>query len=574
MQNKEQILELQAIFSRRHIGILVAMLLFMTNNIIINNNNDGMKYISCAVICLVLMLDVFFAYFSFFHKYVLVVILRFAEMAIIGMMISDVGGTGIGGMSDLFVIMFYAMFMIETVYMTDLSDPGNRVKFALLGQIPYVIRILYIIISGESNYTAHIVNTVIMGAVSFMIMFSVTRYCGKMQEYYDQCILSRDRMLDRAKDNTDKINESQNTIREANEQLGIKKFELEEAYKRINVVNSNNSLQNKFLRMLLMSSLDLNQLISKAHAMFENDFHIDFSGLIFKDKKIRRKYDSGIDKFFDDEEDYIQFCDFFLSSAFIYEHSGIDGHFIDNDISYDEFPFFKKKGISAIAIKSIVAEDSRYNCIYVLFSANYNMFIDKVDFLENIFGQIDIVAKNLTLYHKVEEMSIKDALTGLYNRRYLNLYFNDHFVKEKNIDHNVTLAMLDIDHFKNINDTYGHLFGDQAIEHVSGLIRDCTEKHNGTGFRYGGEEMVVIFENKTLEETVAIMDSLRNDIKNTYIKNGDEAVCVKVSVGVSAYPETTQQINTLIDRADKAMYYSKQNGRDRLTVDGTFEGEE
>ena len=164
--------------------------------------------------------------------------------------------------------------------------------------------------------------------------------------------------------------------------------------------------------------------------------------------------------------------------------------------------------------------------------------------------------------------------TGLYNRRYLNLYFNDHFVKEKNIDHNVTLAMLDIDHFKNINDTYGHLFGDQAIEHVSGLIRDCTEKHNGTGFRYGGEEMVVIFENKTLEETVAIMDSLRNDIKNTYIKNGDEAVCVKVSVGVSAYPETTQQINTLIDRADKAMYYSKQNGRDRLTVDGTFEGEE
>lgn len=54
------------------------------------------------------------------------------------------------------------------------------------------------------------------------------------------------------------------------------------------------------------------------------------------------------------------------------------------------------------------------------------MFIDKVDFLENIFGQIDIVAKNLTLYHKVEEMSIKDALTGLYNRRYLNLYFDDH----------------------------------------------------------------------------------------------------------------------------------------------------
>ena len=196
------------------------------------------------------------------------------------------------------------------------------------------------------------------------------------------------------------------------------------------------------------------------------------------------------------------------------------------------------------------------------------MFIDKVDFLENIFGQIDIVAKNLTLYHKVEEMSIKDALTGLYNRRYLNLYFDDHFVKEKNIDREYVFEAMELA----LATAYKKNF--DSLTNSKIFIDRKTEKHNGTGFRYGGEEMVVIFENKTLEETVAIMDSLRNDIKNTYIKNGDEAVCVKVSVGVSAYPETTQQINTLIDRADKAMYYSKQNGRDRLTVDGTFEGEE
>lgn len=573
MQNKEQILELQAIFSRRHVGLLIAMLLFMANNLIINNENDGMKYMACVVICGVLLVDIFFAYFSFFHKYTLVVILRFAEMAAIGAMISDIGGIGIGGMSDLFVIMFYTMFMIETVYISDLTDPANRVKVSLLGQIPYVLRIFYIVISGESNYTSHIVNSVIMGAVSFMIMFAVSRFCGRMQEYYDQCVFSKDRMLDRAKDNTDKINESQKTIRDANEQLGIKKFELEEAYRRINTVNANNNLQNKFLRMM-MSSLDLKELLVRSRKMFDEDFHIDFSGLIFKDKRLRKKYVSGIEEFFDNEEDYTEFCDFFLSTAFIYEHSGIDGQFIDNDVSYDEFPYFANKSVSSIAVKSIVTDEPKYTCIYVMLSKNYNMFADKADLLENIFGQIDIVAKNLSLYYKVDELSVKDPLTGLYNRRYLNLYFNNHFIEEKKIDHSVTLAMLDIDHFKNINDTYGHLFGDQAIEHVAGLIRECAQDNVGTGFRYGGEEMVVIFENKTLAETVEIMDGLRNKIKNTPIKNGDNSVCVKVSVGVSAYPETTNEINALIDRADKAMYYSKQNGRDRLTVDGTFEGEE
>ncbi len=571
MQNKERLLELQSVFSRRHVGLLVAMLLFIANYIVMNNGNDGLKFTTCAVICAVLLADIIFAYFSFFHNYVLIMILRFAELLIVGVMISDTGDTGVGGMSDLFAILFYAMFMIETVYLFDLTDNTSIIKISLVGQIPFVIKMVYSLISGGMDNTAQGLNYIIMGIMSFMIMSAICKFCGKMQHYYDQCVFSKDRMLDRAKDNTERINESQKTIRETNEQLGIKKFELEEAYRKINVSIADNNFQNKFLR-LLISTFDLNELAARARELFEDIFELEFCGLIFKNKKLRERYDSGIGGFFS-EEDFEQFSDFFLSSAFINQHKEIDSNFIENEVSYDEFPFFRARKINSVAVKAIVTDNSQYSCIYVMFSSQYNLFREKTKLLENIFGQMDIAARNMSNYYKAEELSIKDALSGLYNRRYLNLYFKDNFV-DKTHEGRVALAMLDIDHFKNINDTYGHLFGDQAIKMVSELILKCADDNDGTGFRYGGEEFVIIFENRMLSEIIAIIDKLRNDIRSTAINSDDGAsITVKVSVGVSAYPETTDAIHTLVDRADKAMYYSKQNGRNRLTVDGTYEGE-
>lgn len=571
MQNKERLLELQSVFSRRHVGLLVAMLLFIANYIVMNNGNDGLKFTTCVVICAVLLADIIFAYFSFFHNYVLIMILRFAELLIVGVMISDTGDTGVGGMSDLFAILFYAMFMIETVYLFDLTDNTSIIKISLVGQIPFVIKMVYSLISGGTDNTAQGLNYIIMGIMSFMIMSAICKFCGKMQHYYDQCVFSKDRMLDRAKDNTERINESQKTIRETNEQLGIKKFELEEAYRKINVSIADNNFQNKFLR-LLISTFDLNELAARARELFEDIFELEFCGLIFKNKKLRERYDSGIGGFFS-EEDFEQFSDFFLSSAFINQHKEIDSNFIENEVSYDEFPFFRARKINSVAVKAIVTDNSQYSCIYVMFSSQYNLFREKTKLLENIFGQMDIAARNMSNYYKAEELSIKDALSGLYNRRYLNLYFKDNFV-DKTHEGRVALAMLDIDHFKNINDTYGHLFGDQAIKMVSELILKCADDNDGTGFRYGGEEFVIIFENRMLSEIIAIIDKLRNDIRSTAINSDDGAsITVKVSVGVSAYPETTDAIHTLVDRADKAMYYSKQNGRNRLTVDGTYEGE-
>ena len=114
---------------------------------------------------------------------------------------------------------------------------------------------------------------------------------------------------------------------------------------------------------------------------------------------------------------------------------------------------------------------------------------------------------------------------------------------------------------------YGHLFGDQALKTVSDVIKQLASKHNGLAFRYGGEEFLVLFEGISLDDAVIIMERIRNHIKETPISHDGDTIYAKVSVGVACYPDTTKKLSHLIDRADKAMYYSKQNGRDRLTVD-------
>ena len=170
------------------------------------------------------------------------------------------------------------------------------------------------------------------------------------------------------------------------------------------------------------------------------------------------------------------------------------------------------------------------------------------------------------MYNRIMDLSNKDGLTGLYNRRYLNLYFNEHFVNN-NINGTAVAALFDIDHFKLINDTYGHLFGDLALVTISDVVNKIAAQNNGLAFRYGGEEFVVLFENITLEDAVTIMERMRQSIKETPIENDKHSIFANVSVGIAVYPDTVNDVSMIIDRADKAMYYSKQHGRDRLTID-------
>lgn len=565
MQNKEQLLEVQTIFSRRHIGLLIVLLLFLANNFIFNNQQMKIGFIPSMVISSVLVLDIFLAYNNFFHKFPFLVIVRYIEIIATGILISDISDKGMSNINNIVVILFYSMFLIEIILLYDMTELRNSLGVSILCQIPFIADAIMVLITHDDNYVTRSINYISVAIISFMVSWAIATYYGKTQKYYEQYMFSRDRLLDRAKDNSEKINESQKNLRTVNEQLGIKKFELEEAYHKINNVNADMEFQNHFMTMM-MSTLNLGKLVNEARELLNERFDLSYSELVFVNEEMRDKYITDSLESVLGEEEALEFNEFFLSELFIQEHSEMGSRFILGQVDYDEFPFFKKAEIASVAVNTLIMDDSGNRALYIMLSKVRDIFADKEMLFSNIFGQMEVVARNISLYYEIRQMSIMDALTGLYNRRYLNVYFNENFINSDD-ERNVSAAMVDIDFFKRINDTYGHLFGDMAIKTVAKLIGISAKANKGEAFRYGGEEFVIILEGKSLSEAAQIMEELRISIKNTPVVSGETSINLNVSIGVTAYPEITKEISTLIDRADKAMYYSKQHGRDRLTVD-------
>ena len=353
--------------------------------------------------------------------------------------------------NNIVVILFYSLFIVEIILLNDMTEFRNSLGVSLLCQIPFIVIVIILCIRQRDNFVARSLDYMSIAIISFMVTWAVATYYGKTQKYYEQYMFSRDRLLDRAKDNSDKINESQKNLRMVNEQLGIKKFELEEAYRKINIVNADMEFQNHFMTMM-MSTLNLEKLATYARDMLNERFSLKYAELVFVNEELRAKYQSESLESVLGEVEAMEFYDFFLSDLIIQEHSEMGSRFMLNQVDYDEFPFFKKAEISAVAINTLIMDDADNKAMYIMLSGEKDAFADKDMLFSNIFGQMEVVARNISLYYEIRQMSIMDALTGIYNRRYLNVYFNDNFINS-DTKKDVAAAMVDIDFFKSINET-------------------------------------------------------------------------------------------------------------------------
>lgn len=180
--------------------------------------------------------------------------------------------------------------------------------------------------------------------------------------------------------------------------------------------------------------------------------------------------------------------------------------------------------------------------------------------LSNLLGQLEDENKTLA------ELSINDALTKVRNRRFFNdIYpqmWND-AIEERTP---ISVIMLDIDHFKRVNDDYGHLDGDNCLITLASIIRATINSSTGVVCRYGGEEFVIILPNTTPEQACVVAERIRKTIESTVITNGESTFKVTSSFGVSGLVPTVGMMpDILIAQSDAALYTSKHNGRNRVT---------
>lgn len=172
-----------------------------------------------------------------------------------------------------------------------------------------------------------------------------------------------------------------------------------------------------------------------------------------------------------------------------------------------------------------------------------------------------------TVNRKLKELSNTDGLTGLKNRRYFNEVFHYEFVRAVRDKTPLSVLLIDVDHFKKINDTFGHLAGDDCLKMIAEAIQGLVRRECDFVSRYGGEEFCMVLPNTRIEGALHMAESVRHAVEALRFTIDDIHVPVTVSVGVvTELPEKKENVQHFLSQADEALYLSKQQGRNRVTL--------
>jgi diguanylate cyclase (GGDEF)-like protein len=183
------------------------------------------------------------------------------------------------------------------------------------------------------------------------------------------------------------------------------------------------------------------------------------------------------------------------------------------------------------------------------------------DVTDNAVHKQDLEQANLEL----AILSQTDGLTKLFNRTHWEFCLQAEYKRWTRSRHASCLVMLDIDHFKNVNDTYGHMVGDEVIKHLSGLIRHHVRETDISG-RYGGEEFAILLADTPLENGLVFAERVRKEVEEAVVKYNDIDLKYTISIGIAEIEPSINTYEAWIECADAALYKSKENGRNRVTL--------
>jgi diguanylate cyclase (GGDEF)-like protein len=173
---------------------------------------------------------------------------------------------------------------------------------------------------------------------------------------------------------------------------------------------------------------------------------------------------------------------------------------------------------------------------------------------------------NLSLRESLRLQAIRDPLTGLYNRRYMEEFLERELLSARRKRRPLAVMMLDLDHFKRYNDNFGHAAGDKALSAVGAALL-CSVRAEDIACRYGGEEFALILPECSVLQATVRAEQIRNRLKDQRPESGGHSAdTLTVSIGVAAFDETTDRFDLLLKFADDALYQAKREGRDRVVV--------
>ncbi len=193
--------------------------------------------------------------------------------------------------------------------------------------------------------------------------------------------------------------------------------------------------------------------------------------------------------------------------------------------------------------------------------------------IENIIKTFDVPEENKMevikqinyMYSRTKYLSLTDELTELPNRRCFDNEFNKEFLRAQRYKNNLTLVMFDIDHFKQVNDTYGHQCGDYILKQVSKAALQ-TFRQTDTVYRTGGEEFMVILTETDINQCIIPLERFRKTIETLLLDFNNQNINITVSIGACQYSPDIKTKEELIEKADNALYKAKNSGRNQTVL--------
>ena len=185
--------------------------------------------------------------------------------------------------------------------------------------------------------------------------------------------------------------------------------------------------------------------------------------------------------------------------------------------------------------------------------------------LKRVLKERDLTKERILMMEKLQKLAVTDGLTKLYNSRSFYSQLETEVDRFNRYKHPLALLLLDLDHFKEYNDSFGHLEGDKVLVRFSQIIKSCL-RANDTAYRYGGEEFTVILPETGAEEAGTVAQRIRAALEAERFRPIDgKKVTITISIGVTEY-QSNEELSAFIQRADRAMYRSKQKGRNMVSM--------
>jgi diguanylate cyclase (GGDEF)-like protein len=253
---------------------------------------------------------------------------------------------------------------------------------------------------------------------------------------------------------------------------------------------------------------------------------------------------------------------------------GDHSHVHDLEIFHATFNDFihvpgeEKRGGSHIGI-ALKSQNTTIGAFSIDTPVKYGLSVEDMDFLVLVAPLLSAGIEKATLFAKTMELSRTDGLTGLFNHRVFNERLEQEFNRRSRTRKPLALIMLDVDHFKRFNDTFGHQEGDAVLRELGGIVtRQCRHTTIDSCFRYGGEEFAVILPEEDLQRALFVAERIRKAVQDHSfsIKQAHPGTEVTISLGVAvAGADESTTAADLLKKADNALYASKRNGRNRVS---------